>query len=65
MPVNNVSFCDFQCILFAHDAIARKDYYPRLPELPVEVDEDEETIKIVQLVKNNEPLVSIDQIVVE
>lgn len=48
----------FQSILCAHDAIAQKDFYPHLPEIPVEVDEDEETIKIVQLVKNSEPLVS-------
>lgn len=45
-----------QSLLFAHDAIAQKDFYPHLPEIPVEVDEDEETIKIVQLVKSNEPL---------
>lgn len=44
-------------LLCAHDAVAQKDYYPRLPEIPVEVDEDEETVKIVQLVKSNEPLV--------
>lgn len=45
-------------LLCAHDAIAQKDYYPKLPEIPQEVDEDEETVKIVQLVKSNEPLVS-------
>ncbi|KAG8223889.1 hypothetical protein J437_LFUL004725, partial [Ladona fulva] len=45
-----------QGLLCAHDAIAQKDYFPRLPEIPLEVDEDEETIKIVQLVKSNEPL---------
>lgn len=39
--------------------MAQKDYFPRLPEIPLEVDEDEETIKIVQLVKSNEPLVSL------
>lgn len=44
-------------VLFTHDAVAQKDYYPHLPEIPLEVDEDEETIKIVQLVKSNEPLV--------
>lgn len=49
-----------QSLLHAHDAIAQKDFYPHLPELPVEMDEDEETIKIVQLVKSNEPLVSTD-----
>ena len=41
----------------SHDAIAQNDYYPRLPEIPQDVDDDEETVKIVQLVKSNEPLV--------
>ncbi|KRG04049.1 MAGUK p55 subfamily member 7 isoform X2 [Drosophila mojavensis] len=45
-----------QHLLLAHDAIAQKDFYPHLPEVPIEMDEDEETIKIVQLVKSNEPL---------
>lgn len=47
-----------QSLMCAHDAVAQKDFYPHLPDIPVEVDEDEETIKIVQLVKSNEPLVS-------
>ena len=57
---NVLSYCNLypKSILFAHDAIAQKDFYPHLPDIPVEVDEDEETIKIVQLVKSNEPLVS-------
>ncbi|XP_063910295.1 MAGUK p55 subfamily member 7 isoform X4 [Zophobas morio] len=45
-----------QGLLYSHDAIAQKDYYPHLPEIPQEADEDEETVKIVQLVKSNEPL---------
>ncbi|CAB3368260.1 Hypothetical predicted protein, partial [Cloeon dipterum] len=45
-----------QGLLYAHDCIAQKDYYPVLPEVPIDIDEDEETIKIVQLVKSNEPL---------
>lgn len=54
-----VTYVILQGLLCAHDAIAQKDYYPHLPEIPVEaVDEDEETVKIVQLVKSNEPLVS-------
>lgn len=48
-----------QGLMFAHDAVAQKDYFPRLPEIPYDVEEDEETIKIVQLVKSNEPLVSL------
>lgn len=43
----------------SHDAVAQKDYYPRLSEIPQDLDEDEETVKIVQLVKSNEPLVSV------
>lgn len=52
-------FVTVQGVLLSHDAIAQKDYYPHLPEIPpLEADdEDEETIKIVQLVKSNEPLV--------
>lgn len=43
-----------------HDTISQKDYVPKLPEPPFDtVDEDEETIKIVQLVKSNEPLVNL------
>ncbi|XP_052121908.1 MAGUK p55 subfamily member 7 isoform X5 [Frankliniella occidentalis] len=45
-----------QRLLDAHDAVAQKDYNPRLSELPPDVDKDEETIKIAQLVKSDEPL---------
>lgn len=51
-----ISLC-LQSLLLAHDSIAQKDFYPHLPDIPIEVDEDEETVKIVQLVKSNEPLV--------
>ncbi|KAL3284797.1 hypothetical protein HHI36_018938 [Cryptolaemus montrouzieri] len=47
---------NIQGVLCAHDAVAQKDYYPHLPEIPPEADEEEETVKIVQLVKSNEPL---------
>ncbi|KAM7284164.1 MAGUK p55 subfamily member 7 isoform X3 [Ixodes scapularis] len=43
-----------QALLEAHDAVARKDFVPSLGEAPC--DEDEETVRIVQLVKGNEPL---------
>ncbi|CAH0401976.1 unnamed protein product [Chilo suppressalis] len=46
----------FQAILCTHDAVAQKDYYPHLPDIPPEADEEEETVKIVQLVKSDEPL---------
>ena len=37
--------------------MAQRDYVPKLSDIPVEVDEDEETIKIVQLVKSQDALV--------
>lgn len=44
--------------MYSHDAVAQKDYYPHLPEIPRDPDEvEEDTVKIVQLVKSNEPLV--------
>ncbi len=44
-------------MLASHDIVAQRDYLPKLNEVPIEVDEDEETVKIVQLVKSQEPLV--------
>lgn len=46
-----------QALLSAHDSVARSDYGPVLPPLPDALPEDEEAIRIVCLVKNNQPLV--------
>ncbi|XP_064466026.1 MAGUK p55 subfamily member 7-like isoform X2 [Ornithodoros turicata] len=46
----------FKGFLEAHDVVARKDFHPTLPEVAHDALEDEETVKIVQLVKSNEPL---------
>lgn len=42
-----------------HDTVAQKNFDPVLPPLPDDIDEDfeEESVKIVRLVKNKEPLV--------
>lgn len=42
-----------------HDTVAQKNFDPVLPPLPDNIDEDfeEESVKIVRLVKNKEPLV--------
>lgn len=42
----------------SHDSIARVDYVPVLPPLPDDMPEDEEAMRIICLVKNNQPLVS-------
>ena len=52
-----------QNLLASHDIVAQRDYLPKLKDVPLEVDEDEETVKLVQLVKSQEPLV-ISQIAI-
>ena len=46
-------------MLVVHDTVAQKNFDPVLPPLPdnIEEDFDEESVKIVRLVKNKEPLV--------
>lgn len=43
-----------------HDTVAQKNFDPVLPPLPDDFDDEleEESVKIVRLVKNKEPLVS-------
>uniref|UniRef100_A0A7N6AMH7 Membrane protein, palmitoylated 4a (MAGUK p55 subfamily member 4) n=1 Tax=Anabas testudineus TaxID=64144 RepID=A0A7N6AMH7_ANATE len=43
-------------LLSSHDSVAQSDYGPVLPPLPDELPEDEEAMRIVCLVKNNQPL---------
>ncbi|XP_055361257.1 MAGUK p55 subfamily member 4-like isoform X2 [Betta splendens] len=53
---NLLSSPHIQALLSSHDSIARSDYGPVLPPLPDALPEDEEAIRIVCLVKNNQPL---------
>ena len=47
-----------QALLEAHDAVAARRFLPELPDIAHEVDEDEESVKVVRLVKGSkEPLV--------
>ena len=48
----------FQSLMASHDIVAQRDYLPKLGDIPFEVDEDEDTIKIVQLVKSQDGTVS-------
>ncbi|KAM6964571.1 MAGUK p55 subfamily member 3-like isoform 3-T3 [Tautogolabrus adspersus] len=47
-----------KAVLSAHDTVAQKNFDPKLPPLPDDLDDDleEESVKIVRLVKNKEPL---------
>lgn len=48
-----------QSLLHVHDAVAQRDFEPVLPPIPDDALEDEEdSVKIVSLVKTKEPLVS-------
>ncbi|XP_056290550.1 MAGUK p55 subfamily member 7 isoform X3 [Pseudoliparis swirei] len=43
-------------LLSVHDTVAQKSYDPILPPLPDDIDDDEDSVKIIRLVKNKEPL---------
>ncbi|XP_077407496.1 MAGUK p55 subfamily member 3-like isoform X2 [Vanacampus margaritifer] len=47
-----------KAVLSAHDTVAQKNFDPVLPPLPEDLDDEleEESVKIVRLVKNKEPL---------
>lgn len=47
-----------QSLLSVHDTVAQKSYDPELPPLPEDIEDDEDSVKIIRLVKNKEPLVS-------
>ncbi|KAM3593549.1 uncharacterized protein V6R79_015097 [Siganus canaliculatus] len=43
-------------LLSVHDTVAKKSYDPELPPLPEDIDDEEDSVKIIRLVKNKEPL---------
>ncbi|KAM4718052.1 MAGUK p55 subfamily member 7 isoform 2-T3 [Anableps anableps] len=43
-------------LLSVHDTVAQKRYDPELPPLPEDIDDEENSVKIIRLVKNKEPL---------
>ncbi|XP_074506582.1 MAGUK p55 subfamily member 7-like [Sebastes fasciatus] len=48
---------NFKSLLFVHDAVAQRDFEPTLPPVPDDVQEDDEdSVKIVSLVKTKDPL---------
>ncbi|XP_078234096.1 MAGUK p55 subfamily member 3 isoform X2 [Pogona vitticeps] len=65
-PMNNdekellqlLSTPHLRAMLVVHDTVAQKNFDPVLPPLPENIDDDfeEESVKIVRLVKNKEPL---------
>uniref|UniRef100_A0A3Q3MKA3 MAGUK p55 subfamily member 4-like n=1 Tax=Mastacembelus armatus TaxID=205130 RepID=A0A3Q3MKA3_9TELE len=52
----SASGLSYEALLSAHDSVAQSDYGPVLLPLPDEHPEDEEVMRIVCLVKNNQPL---------
>ncbi|XP_055992916.1 MAGUK p55 subfamily member 7 isoform X2 [Sorex fumeus] len=45
-----------KALLSVHDSVAQKNYGPVLPPMPDDIDEEEDSVKIIRLVKNREPL---------
>uniref|UniRef100_A0A8D0T5L8 MAGUK p55 subfamily member 7 n=1 Tax=Sus scrofa TaxID=9823 RepID=A0A8D0T5L8_PIG len=45
-----------KALLSAHDTVAQKSYDPVLPPMPEDIDDEEDSVKIIRLVKNREPL---------
>ncbi|KAG7283083.1 hypothetical protein CRUP_012976 [Coryphaenoides rupestris] len=46
----------YEALLSSHDSVAQSDYEPFLPPLPEELPGDEDAMRIVCLVKNDQPL---------
>ncbi|XP_077360591.1 MAGUK p55 subfamily member 7-like [Festucalex cinctus] len=47
----------FKGLIYVHDAVAQRDYEPTLPQVPDGIiDDEEDSVKIVSLVKTKEPL---------
>ncbi|XP_074841016.1 MAGUK p55 subfamily member 7 [Carettochelys insculpta] len=47
---------NIKALLSVHDIVAQKSYDPVLPPIPDDIDEEEDSVKIIRLVKNREPL---------
>ncbi|XP_071943645.1 MAGUK p55 subfamily member 7-like isoform X2 [Antedon mediterranea] len=45
-----------QMVLHVHDRIAAKEFYPKLQEVEADMSDGDDSMKIVRLVKSNEPL---------
>uniref|UniRef100_A0A7N9CY91 MAGUK p55 subfamily member 7 n=1 Tax=Macaca fascicularis TaxID=9541 RepID=A0A7N9CY91_MACFA len=45
-----------KALLSVHDTVAQKNYDPVLPPMPEDIDDEEDSVKIIRLVKNREPL---------
>ncbi|XP_075687325.1 MAGUK p55 subfamily member 4 [Rhinoderma darwinii] len=50
----------FKALLTVHDTVAQKDFEPILPPLPENIPENEEAMRIVCLVKNKQPLETME-----
>lgn len=47
---------NLKALLSVHDTVAQKNYDPILPPMPDDIDDEEDSVKIIRLVKNREPL---------
>ncbi|XP_059828002.1 MAGUK p55 subfamily member 7 isoform X7 [Hypanus sabinus] len=54
--LHNAATLADDALLSVHDTVATKNYDPVLPPMPDDFDDDEDSVKIIRLVKNKEPL---------
>ena len=54
-----VCFTVLKALFDVHDRVASKEYLPTLPDLLPQCDDEDRAVKIVKLIKNNEPLVML------
>ena len=54
-----VCFTVLKALFDVHDRVASKEYLPTLPDLLPQCDDEDQAVKIVKLIKNNEPLVML------
>ena len=45
-----------KALLSVHETVAQKNYHPVLPPMPDDTDDEEDSVKIICLAKNREPL---------
>ena len=55
--IARVCFTVLKALFDVHDRVASKEYLPTLPDLLPQCDDEDQAVKIVKLIKNNEPLV--------
>lgn len=52
-----IGLFELQAVFDVHDRVANREYLPVLPDILPQFDDEDSAVKMVKLMKNNEPLV--------